>query len=130
MGTTAGSHQREWTWQRDVGGATARTKAFKEQALAGSLRVFAFMQPGNRFVNVFHSATVFFDPLAGNDAALKTIAFVGNRTAGQGCIPVALKPEKPRSWPGISRGVDEVEFETFYAEQTSRDKWYHPEGLR
>ena len=79
-----------------------RTKEFKEQALAGSLRVFAFMQPGNRFVKVFHSAAVYFDPMAGDDATLRTVAFVGGRLGKQGCIPVALKPEKPWNWPGIN----------------------------
>jgi hypothetical protein len=47
-------HKREWVWQHGVGGASARTKVFKEQALAGPLRLFAFMQPGNRFVDIFH----------------------------------------------------------------------------
>jgi hypothetical protein len=88
------------------------------------------MQPGNRFVNIFHSAAVFFDPLAGDDATLKTVAFIGDRLPGQGCIPVALKPEKPWSWPGINMGTDEADFAAFHAEPSSQVKWYHPEGLR
>jgi hypothetical protein len=36
------------------------------------------MQPGYRFVNVFHSAAVYFDPTAGEDAAMETVAFIGD----------------------------------------------------
>ena len=46
-GLTDVSHKHKRAWQDDVGGASARTKVFKEQALAGPLWLFAFMQPGN-----------------------------------------------------------------------------------
>lgn len=124
------SHRREWAWQKDVNGASARAKAFKEQALAGSLRLFAFMQPGNHNVNVFHSAGVYFDPTRGDEAAPKTIAFVGDRSPGQGCIPVALKPEKPWSWPTVSFSCDEDEFTVFTNDNANKNAWYQPEGLK
>jgi len=123
-------HRREWAWQQDVGGASARAKAFKEQALAGPLRLFAFMQPGNRHVNVFPSAAVYFDPTRGDDAAPKTIAFVGDRSPGQGCIPVTLKPEKPWNWPNVSFSCEEAEFASFHKETANRNVWYQPEGLK
>ena len=82
-------HKREWALQQEDGGASARAKVFKEQALVGPLQLFAFMQPGNASVNVFHSAAVYFDPTRGDDAAPKTIAFVGDRSPAQGCITVA-----------------------------------------
>jgi hypothetical protein len=123
-------HRREWAWQQAVDGTPSRAKAFKEQALAGPLRLFAFMQPGNRLVNIFHSAAVYFDPTRGDDAAPKTIAFVGNRSPGQGCIPVALKPEKPWSWPNVSFNGNEAEFATFHEDAANKNAWYQPEGLK
>ena len=88
------------------------------------------MQPGNRYVNIFHSADVYFDPTRGNEAAPKTIAFVGDHSPAQGCIPVCLKPEKPWNWPSVSISCKEADFATFREEAANRHTWYQPNGLK
>ena len=62
--------RREWAWQREVAGSTPRAKVFREQALAGSLRLFAFMQAGSPMVNIFHSAATYCDPVSADPSSI------------------------------------------------------------
>ena len=88
------------------------------------------MQPGNRFVNVFNSVAVYFDPTTGEDAAMKTVAFVGEQSLEQGYIPVALKPAKQWNWPSLTIGTDEEDFASFHENVINATRWYQPGGLK
>jgi hypothetical protein len=121
---------REWACQRNVAGSVAWAKVFKEQALSGSLRVFAFMQPGSFHVHVLCSAAIYCDLFSGDDAIACTIAFVGDHKPAWGCFPVVLKPEKPWTWPTIALEMDSQALQEFYGKDNNRLCWWQPEGIK
>jgi hypothetical protein len=58
------------------------------------------------------------------------VAFVGDRSPAQGCIPVSLKPEKPWNWQSVSINCDEADFAAFHKDKANRNRWYQPDGLK
>jgi len=58
------------------------------------------------------------------------VAFVGDRSPAQGCIPVSLKPEKPWDWQGVSINCDEADFAAFHEDEADRNRWYQPDVLK
>ena len=50
----------------------------------------------------------------GENTAMKNVSFIGEQTLKQGCIPVALKPEKPWNRPSLTIRMDKEDFASFH----------------
>jgi hypothetical protein len=115
-------------FQQNPGGEASVFKTFKAEVLQHSgLVVFAFMRPGASSLHLIHSPQTYITHRNDDDLKGKDIAFAGDRTHLQPSPPAIVLSEKsPWSWITKPFNLDQSAMESFYADDSNKNKLWTP----